>query len=160
MRRLLAGLLFTAFLGVACGDGGDTGPTTTPGVAGPLVTISQSGREARVRVEFAATLADRQSGLMFRKEMDEDAGMLFIFPRDSQVGFWMKNTEIPLDIAYISAEGIVMEVRQATPFDETALVPSRPYRYVLEVNQGWFERHGLGAGAAVTLPANVPTATE
>ena len=59
-----------------------------------------------------------------------------------------------------SAEGIVMEGRQATPFYGTALVPGRPYRYVLEVNQGWFERHGLGAGAAVTLPANVPTATE
>lgn len=142
------------------GDDGETGATATPEAPGSSVTVSQAGKQATVRVEIAATTPERQQGLMFRTEMDEDAGMLFLFPRDVQIGFWMRNTQIPLDIAYIAADGTVLEVRQAKPLDETVLTPAKPYRYVLEVNQGWFERQGMGAGAMVTLPAGLPAATE
>ena len=166
-RVWLLGLLFqlfVVFLAADCAPGDDGGiptatPTTTPTlVAGPQVRIEQNGASASVTVEFAATFEQRQLGLMHRTEMAEDAGMLFIFPNDVRTGFWMRNTNIPLDIAYIGADGRVQEIRAAKPLDETVLTPAAPYRYVLEVNQGWFQRHNLGVGARVTLPEGLPTA--
>jgi uncharacterized membrane protein (UPF0127 family) len=93
---------------------------------------------------------------MYRRTLDPDRGMLFIFPADSRTGFWMRNTYIPLDIAYISSDLVVLEIRQGVPLDETVLTPSAPFRYVLEVNHGWFEAHGLGVGARVILPDDLP----
>ncbi len=124
------------------------------------LTLSQGDSSATVTVEIAATTRERQQGLMLRQELPEDEGMLFLFPRDVLIGFWMKNTYVPLDIAYISADGEVLEIRAAKPLDETTLSPEQPYRYTLEVNQGWFERHGLSAGATVKLPEGLPTPTE
>jgi uncharacterized membrane protein (UPF0127 family) len=144
-------VLFVAF--IACdGGNGDTGQATF------AVRLSQGDNAATVTVEIAATTTERQQGLMFRQEMAEDAGMLFLFPTDARGGFWMRNTYIPLDIAYIGGDGRVQEIRAAQPLDETNLVPAQPYRYVLEVNQGWFERHGMGIGARVELPEELPAA--
>lgn len=155
MRFAALGLTFVVFVLGASACGGDDDPD-----ARFDVTVAQGDSHATVWVEVAATFRERQQGLMLRQELAEDAGMLFLFPRDGQVGFWMKDTYLPLDIAYISAAGEVLEIRQATPLDETVLAPAQPYRYVLEVNQGWFERHGLGVGAKVTLPRGLPTAKE
>ena len=132
--------------------------TTTPAPEGPQVILTQGSNSAAVTVEFASTPEERQLGLMNREHMDEDRGMLFLFPADTRGGFWMRNTYIPLDIAYIGADGTVQEIRKGEPLNETPLFPANAYRYVLEVNQGWFERHGLGVGAKVTLPANLPEA--
>lgn len=155
MRFAALGLALVVFVLGASACGGDDDPD-----ARFDVTVAQGDSHATVWVEVAATFRERQQGLMLRQELAEDAGMLFLFPRDGQVGFWMKDTYLPLDIAYISAAGEVLEVRHATPLDETVLAPAQPYRYVLEVNQGWFERHGLGVGAKVTLPTGLPTAKE
>ena len=125
-----------------------------------VVKLSQGGSSANVRVEIAATAAERQLGLMYRTEIAEDAGMLFLFPRVGQGGFWMRNTLIPLDIAYIGADLKVIDIKHGVPLDETPLTPSAPYLYVLEVNGGWFERHGMGPGAVVTLPGGLPTPTD
>lgn len=125
-----------------------------------VVNVSQGGVSANVRVEIAATAGERQLGLMYRTEMAEDAGMLFLFPRTGTGGFWMRNTLIPLDIAYIGADLKVVDIKHGVPLDETALTPSAPYLYVLEVNGGWFERHGMGPGAVVTLPGGLPTPTD
>lgn len=138
-------------------------PTATPrpvedGIF--VVVVSQGGVSTEVRVEVAATLDERQRGLMFRKELAEDAGMLFLFGRDVQTGFWMRNTYLPLDIAYIGADRRVIEIKQGKPLDETPLTPGEKYLYVLEVNAGWFERHGMGPGAMVTLPGGLPAATD
>lgn len=122
------------------------------------VTVADADSTRVVQVEIAATPQQRQQGLMWRQELDPDWGMLFLFPADSGGGFWMRNTYVPLDIAYIGVDGTVQDIRAAEPLDETVLTPSKPYRYVLEVNQGWFARHGLGVGAKVTLSANLPTA--
>lgn len=122
------------------------------------VVVQQGTKVATVRIEVAATLAARQQGLMFRQELAADAGMLFLFPADVQYGFWMRNTHVPLDIAYISSAGEVLDIKAAKPLDETLLIPSKPYRYVLEVNQGWFERHEMGIGAKVSLPRDLPAA--
>lgn len=148
-------LIFFLFVAVACD--GPAGSAATPTPTLPLATVAQGSVRASVKVEIASTDAQRQQGLMNRQSLDEDAGMLFTFPNNVNIGFWMKNTYIPLDIAYIDASGKVLEVHQAKPLDETVLYPKQPFRYALEVNQGWFERHGVGVGAAVTLPPNLPT---
>lgn len=122
------------------------------------VTVADDDSSRTVQVEVAATPQQRQQGLMWRQELDPDWGMLFVFPGPSAGGFWMRNTYVPLDIAYIGIDGTVQEIRAAKPLDETVLTPTLPYRYVLEVNQGWFEEHGLGVGSKVTLPENLPQA--
>lgn len=152
----LVRLVFVLFVAVACDGTSESNITPVPPTPSSVVTISQGSAKASVAVEIAATEPQREVGLMNRKSMDEDRGMLFTFPNDVNVGFWMKNTLIPLDIAYIDASGKVLEVHAAKPLDETVLYPKTPFRYALEVNQGWFERHGLGVGATVTLPANLP----
>jgi len=120
--------------------------------------VSDADSTRVVQVEIAATPQQRQQGLMWRQELDPDWGMLFLFPANSAGGFWMRNTYVPLDIAYIGVDGTVQEIRAAQPLDETVLTPAKAYRYVLEVNQGWFAQHGLGVGSKITLPANLPTA--
>ena len=149
-------VLVLAFL--ACDGGSEAAPAPELPPETFEVRVTQGDSEASVTVEIAATSGQRQQGLMHRKEMDEDAGMLFLFPSDLRGGFWMRNTYIPLDIAYIGADGKVQEIRAAKPLDDTNLVPAQSYRYVLEVNQGWFERHALGVGAMVELPEGLPPA--
>lgn len=150
MTRLACLLsVFFILLSVGCGEDSPAGGRF-------LVEIEQGEAEATVTVEIAATSTQRQQGLMFRQQLAEDAGMLFLFPEDVVTGFWMKDTYVPLDIAYIDSGGTVREIRSAKPLDETNLVPAAPYRYVLEVNQGWFQRHNMGIGAKVTLPEGLP----
>ena len=151
---LRANLFYVIFVMMiaACRDNGDGGNTKYFDLK-----VAQNGVEQTVKVEIASTPGERQQGLMFRDHLDEEKGMLFIFPGPSAGGFWMRNTYVALDIAYIGADGRVQEIRAAVPLDETPLTPAQPYRYVLEVNQGWFERHGMGVGAQVTLPEGLPT---
>ena len=94
--------------------------------------------------EIAATEEQRARGLMFREEIKDGEGMLFIFERDQFVSFWMKNTLVPLSIAYISHAGIIMEIFDMKPNDLTPVLSSFPIRYALEVPQNWFNRAGIG----------------
>lgn len=146
-------ILFAVMLACSCGDSGTPGTLPTR-----QVTVEQGGTSAQLTVELATTEVQREQGLMYRQEMADDRGMLFLFTSDGQTGFWMKNTYIPLTIAYLDAGGRVLELRDGRPLDETILTPARPYRLVLEVNQGWFQRHGLGVGAVVHLPPDLPPA--
>ena len=133
-------------------------PSPTPDDG--LVTIEiegVSGAAATVRVELAITDDEVRTGLMHRESMDEDVGMLFLFDPPSHTGFWMKDTLIPLDIAYIDSEGTIKEIVRGEPLNQTVLRPQLPYWYVLEVNAGWFERHGLGVGDRAIIPENVAT---
>jgi uncharacterized membrane protein (UPF0127 family) len=79
--------------------------------------------------------------------------MLFVFGQDTNAGFWMKNTKIPLSIAFIDREGTIMETQDMEPLAAKTHTPAQAYRYALEVNRGWFVRHGLGAGDRVEIPA-------
>jgi len=121
------------------------------------LTVTSAGGESSVTltVEIANRSDQRQRGLMFRESMDELAGMLFVFPGDRYGGFWMRNTLIPLDIAYLGADGTVLEIVHGIPLSLDILTPTQPYRYTLEVNGGWFERQGLGVGDVVAIPAGV-----
>jgi uncharacterized membrane protein (UPF0127 family) len=92
---------------------------------------------------------------MFRTVLPDTEGMLFVFSRDNSGAFWMKDTYIPLDIAWIDASGVVLGIAYGQPLDLTGLEPRSPYRFVLEVAGGWFERHNMAAGAVVQLPADL-----
>jgi len=114
----------------------------------PLVILTNaSGQETAVRVELARTRAQRERGLMFRRELAPDAGMLFIFPDESFHRFWMKNTWIPLELIFLNSQKeIVGIVARARPESLDQLSVDRPARFVLEVNAGFSEAQGLAAG--------------
>jgi uncharacterized membrane protein (UPF0127 family) len=103
-----------------------------------------------VTVEIADTPQASENGLMFRDSLPEDRGMLFIFDQPKKASFWMRNTKIPLSIAYVDSNAKILEIKSMNPLDET-VVPSRSDEvdYALEVNQGWFGRHGIAPGAKI-----------
>ncbi len=105
-----------------------------------------------VRVEIAESVDERSRGLMFRRGLERDMGMLFIFPQPQQLSFWMRNTAIPLDIGFFDSDGILREIHELRPFDERPVVSeSTGLRFALEVNRGWFAAQGVSAGARLDL---------
>ena len=119
----------------------------------PVQTISIAGGHGPVsiEVELAQTDEERSIGLMYRKSLEDGKGMLFIFENDQVLSFWMKNTLIPLSIAYIAFDGTIADIRDMHPNNTSPVHSSRSVRYALEVPQGWFERVGVKAGDKVTL---------
>jgi hypothetical protein len=104
-------------------------------------------------VEMATTEAEREKGLMFRKELPEGRGMLFDFHREQEVGFWMQNTYIPLDMIFIQGDGRILRIEANTQPLSTKLIPSNgPVRAVLEVIGGTAEKLGIAAGDRVASP--------
>jgi|GEM_PF-417270 len=100
--------------------------------------------------ELADTESKKERGLMFRQSLPENSGMLFIFDPPAQAAFWMKNTRIPLSIAFIDNQGRILEIRSMKPFDETLIWSvSNAVAYALEVNEGWFDRHGIQIGTRI-----------
>jgi hypothetical protein len=100
--------------------------------------------------ELALTDDQIRTGMMFRTNMAENAGMLFVFGRPMQAGFWMKNCPLPLSCAYINPEGSIVEIHDMKPQDTNSIVAaSADVQYVLEVNQGWFVRHHIDPGTLV-----------
>jgi uncharacterized protein len=101
--------------------------------------------------EIASTPIQIETGMMWRTNMAEMEGMLFVFGQPSHRSFWMRNTLLPLSCAYIDPEGTILELHDMSPRDETP-IPSASDRiqYVLEVNQGWFVRHNVRSGTLVT----------
>ena len=132
-------------LGFACG--GDDGNATA--------TIVVEGEGAELTVELARTAGERSLGLMFREELAEDGGMLFVFPADTEAGFWMRDTLIPLSIAFIAADGTILDIQDMEPLSEDTHRPPAAYRYALEVNQGWFQPNGFDVGDRVGIPDSV-----
>jgi uncharacterized membrane protein (UPF0127 family) len=110
------------------------------------LVLQGSGVSATVRAEIARTDTQRQRGLMFRREVKDGEGMLFVFEQDQILSFWMKNTLVPLSVAYISRDGVILEIRDLEPENLRPVVSGRSCRYALEVPRGWFDRVGLGPG--------------
>jgi uncharacterized membrane protein (UPF0127 family) len=155
VRTALA-LVLALVLAVACG-GGDSDGTADDDTLGTVTITFTGGDGARTEltVELARTAAERGRGLMFREVLPEERGMLFVFGHETKAGFWMKDTKIPLSIAFIASDGLILETQEMEALSEALHRPARAYSYALEVNQGWFERHGLGAGDRVEIPAEV-----
>lgn len=107
--------------------------------------------DAVFAVELAMTPAQRQQGLMFREILPLFSGMLFLFPEDQVLGFWMKNTMIPLSIAFIDAGGTIVSIQAMEPFSLEPVSSGVPVRYALEVNRGVFDRLGIRPGDRVDL---------
>jgi len=115
-----------------------------------LTTLKLQVGNQIVTAELCRRPLEIMTGMMFRTNMLEDEGMLFALPFPQQASFYMKNTLVPLSVAYIDPEGRILELHDLKPLDETA-ISARTYRvlYVLEMKQGWFERHGVVPGATV-----------
>ena len=100
----------------------------------------------RIEVQVASTPSQQATGLMFRAEMPQHEGMLFVFPEPKQQCFWMKNTLIPLTAAFVADDGTVVNLVDMQPQTTQSHCSAKPVRFVLEVNQGWFAKKGLKAG--------------
>ena len=116
-----------------------------------LTVERADGKIIGILAEIARTAAEQETGLMFRHSLADGEGMLFVFERDKMLSFWMKNTLVPLSIAYISYNGRIMEIHDMKPQDLTPIRSSRSARYALEVPQGWFERAGIKTGDTLVL---------
>ncbi|WP_214096441.1 DUF192 domain-containing protein [Candidatus Methylacidithermus pantelleriae] len=101
----------------------------------------------RLRVELAVTPEERSHGLQGRFSLDPDTGMLFLFPREGRVSFWMYRTVLPLSLAFLDATGSILEIRTMKPLDmHLVWSSSSRVRMALEVSQGWFQSHGIHEG--------------
>ncbi len=119
------------------------------------MTIDASGgKEVRVRVEIADDSFERARGLMYRTALGENRGMLFVYGSESRLSFWMKNTLIPLSIAFMDAKGRIVDIQDMKPLDDDppSYVSAEPAMYALEVNQGFFEERGVKVGDRAELP--------
>jgi len=133
--------LILALSALMCGRS----PPPEPGLAdGGKIWISVGG--VPLQVEVASTPESRNRGLMLREELTQDEGMLFVFEREGIYGFWMKDTFVPLSIAFVDSRKVIVAVEDMAPLDESVHLPPRPILYALEVPQGWFRRHGIGVG--------------
>lgn len=103
----------------------------------------------RIRAQLAITPQERQIGLMFRRDMPSHEGMLFVFEQALPQCFWMRNTPLPLSIAFLDDDGTVVNLADMQPQNDDSHCSARPVRYALEMNQGWFAKRGVKAGTRI-----------
>ena len=129
-----------------------TAKTPSPNESDTIAIDASSGERVEVKVEIADDPTERQRGLMERTALAENAGMLFVFNREQQLSFFMRNTLIPLSIAYIDGGGRIVDIQDMQPLDETPHPSTEPAKYALEVNRGFFVARGIHVGDKVELP--------
>ena len=123
-----------------------------------LALIDSGEKIIKVNVEIADDNSERMQGLMNRVKLDENSGMLFVFDNENYYAFWMKNTLIPLDMIFISKKMEIVEIKNAQPCKEdpcTLYSPSKPAKYVLEVNGGFTARNSIKVGNKAILSSNL-----
>ncbi|MEZ6176449.1 MAG: DUF192 domain-containing protein [Candidatus Scalinduaceae bacterium] len=108
-----------------------------------------------LQVEVAATYEERKSGLMYREKLNKDSGMLFIYPREKYLAFWMKNTKIPLTIAFINDNGLITQIESMTPYSLTNHTSKERVRYALEMEDKWFMKNGITVGSKVDFSSEI-----
>ncbi|MDR1144184.1 MAG: DUF192 domain-containing protein [Spirochaetaceae bacterium] len=139
-------------LGCACTTGNADGKEpdrAQTGLETRMLRIVTAAGELAVEAELARTERERETGLMFRTELEDGKGMLFIFEHDQVLSFWMKNTLIPLSIAYIAYDGTIVDIRDMRPRVLQPVQSTRSVRYALEVPRGWFTGAGVKTGDKV-----------
>lgn len=166
MRGFWVALLSLVFLATACGAQSSStssrSATSTASTAAttaaqhlktrPLTIDTSGGKKVRMSVEIADTWPEQERGLMYRTSMPEDHGMLFVFNRETTLTFWMKNTLIPLSVAFMDSKGRIVDIQNMKPQTETKHISAKPSQYALEANKGFFEQHGIKVGNRVELP--------
>jgi uncharacterized protein len=115
-----------------------------------LARIKLSAGMHQIDTQLAQTPEQRQIGLMWRKEMPQHEGMLFIFEQPSQQCFWMKNTLLPLTAAFVADDGTIVNLEDMKPQTTEPHCSAKPVRYVLEMNKGWFAKKGIKAGSKLS----------
>lgn len=106
----------------------------------------------KIDAQVAHNEAEREFGLMFRREMPQNEGMVFVFEQPSTQCFWMKNTILPLTAAFVADDGRIVNLEDMQPQTENTHCSKEPVRYVLEMNQGWFAKKGIKAGSRLGGP--------
>jgi uncharacterized protein len=115
--------------------------------------ININGKKPRVEVAF--TQKERTIGLMFRDKLESDHGMLFIYPQEQNLSFWMKNTRIPLSIAFINSSGTITQIEPMFPYSLTSHTSKAEVRFALEMEEGWFRKNGITVGSKVVFPPEI-----
>ncbi|HLB16544.1 MAG TPA: DUF192 domain-containing protein [Burkholderiales bacterium] len=115
-----------------------------------LPTLALSAGIHVIQAEVANTLPSRAQGLMFRKSLAANQGMLFVFPDIGPQCMWMRNTYVPLSVAFIDEAGVILNIADMKPQTEDSHCAAKPARYALEMNQGWFAAKGIKPGARIT----------
>lgn len=124
-------------------------PTAINAQHGPqprLPTIELSAHMYVIQAEVARTAQEQSQGLMYRQAMGDHEGMLFVYDRLDMRCFWMRNTLIPLSIAFLSDDGTIVNIRDMEPETEKPHCSNRPVHFALEMNQGWFKKRGMQPG--------------
>lgn len=114
-----------------------------------LPTISLRAGSQNIRADVANTEPTRQLGLMFRKKMGKHEGMLFVFPELGYHAMWMRNTVLPLSVAYLDDRGVILSIHEMQPLTEISHQSAGPARYALEMNAGWFGTNKIRVGDAI-----------
>jgi uncharacterized membrane protein (UPF0127 family) len=140
----LAGLLALAFTTATA--------VAQQGQPQQLESVTLNAGMHNIRAEVALTPEQRATGLMFRREMAAHEGMLFVFEQPAPQCFWMKNTLLPLSIAFLADDGTVVNIADMKPQTLDSHCSAKPVRYALEMNQGWFAKRGIQAGAKLKGP--------
>jgi uncharacterized membrane protein (UPF0127 family) len=105
-----------------------------------------------IRLQLAIEAEELRRGLMYRKKMGENDGMIFLYTKPQRMSFWMRNTPLPLDVGFISSDGVLQEYYPLYPYDETSVVSrSDELQFALELNQGWFQKNNITRGAKLDL---------
>jgi uncharacterized membrane protein (UPF0127 family) len=138
-RLLCTGCLALSIVGLARGAAAPE----------PLPTVPLTINGHKIVVEVAATPERRALGLMNRFSLQPDHGMIFVFERPEPQGFWMKNTFIPLSIAFVAADGRIINIDEMQPHDESTHLSRAPALYAIEMRKGWFTERGVRSGDVV-----------
>jgi len=118
---------------------------------GELTFADTSGQLVKIDIQIARTEFDRQLGLMFRKSMNDNQGMLFIFPGNRIRSFWMRNTEISLDMIFADSSGTILNIaKNTTPYSDDSYSSNGPAKFVVEVKGGFTDRHNIKQGDKIS----------
>lgn len=147
-RRIILFLILLPFFLFCLGERADS-----QGEGNRFVQLSIKGK--KIRAEVARTEEEKSRGLMFRDKLGPDEGMLFIYEREEFLSFWMKNTPLPLSIAFIDPRGKIVDIQDMEPFNLRTHTSSRPALYALEMNKGWFKKNGIRVGNVVKMPSSL-----
>ena len=164
-------LIIVVALTAACGDDStetaspntetadpntETGPNTeTVGPFTETLHFTRAGHDVTLEVAVADELQERVQGLMNVPSLPDDVGLLFVWPEDTLSGFWMKDTVIPLSIAFVTAGGVIIDIQDMVPLSEELITAPGPFRYAVEVNQGWFADNDVRVDDLVQLPVGL-----
>ena len=146
LRNLATLLAGAALFAGGCGNGAGSAATAT------LPTVPMKIGSKTYTLEIANDAAEREKGLMRRDAMAADHGMIFVFDDEQRLGFYMKNTRIPLDIIFLNNRGLVVSIKQMRPYDVSTTYADAPAKWAIELNQGQAAAAGVKVGDQLTIP--------